>query len=145
MQISADEPRTREEIDQIRSYLEHELWTLKETSTHLAQHGNRKGEIDQNAYMESFLLHASYLIDFFFPTPIDQQFGIVVQHFVEGWPDREEMPTLLEDTRELAEKALVRSTYRNLDLLSKEHLAAICEEMESLRSQFEQSLTEGET
>ena len=132
-----DEPRTHEEIVQLRSHLEYEMRMLKDTAEYLTKHGHRVGESDMNAYLESFLLHATTLINFYFPPEQGAIYDVIARDFIPHWQDHVSLSDQLRRLREGADRGLGRLSYRTLDLPTKKQLAEIYKEMEALRSRFE--------
>ncbi len=135
-----DGPRTPEEINELRSGLEYEMWMLRKVAGYLTRHGTRVGEPDLNAYIESFLLHAATLIDFYFPPETGVIEDVIARDYVPAWDEDAGCSNLLRWTREAAGRGLGRISKRTLDLPTKAQVAAICEELEALRTKFELGL-----
>ena len=130
-------PRTQEEVNQLRSHLEYEMWMLKETVDYITLQGQRVGESDMNAYLESFLLHATTLVDFYFPFDPTVREDVIAEEFIPQWSDHVDLSDQLRRLRESANRGLGRLSYRTLELPTKKQLAAIYEELDSIRSRFE--------
>jgi len=130
-------PITQDELNRLRSHLEYEIWMLNETASYLSAHGQRIGEADMNAYLESFLLHASTMVDFFFPPAPGSRRDVIAEDFVPDWSMHVQISSQLVAIREMAGEGLGHLSYRNLELPTKEQLTGVCEELTSLRSQFE--------
>jgi hypothetical protein len=137
MAIAEDEPRTAEEINQLRSHIEYEMWMIKETADYLTEHGHRVGESDMNAYLESFLLHTVTMVNFYFPGGQDHIHDFVAHDFVPNWSDHVDISDQLVRIRQSADRGLGRLSYRSLELPTKKQLAAIYAELDSFRSRFE--------
>jgi len=130
-------PLTQDELNRLRSHLEYEIWMLNETASYLSAHGQRIGEADMNANLESFLLHANTMVDFFFPLAPGSRKDVIAEDFVPDWSMHVQISSQLLAIREVASGGLGRLSYRDLELPTKEQLVAVCEELASLRSQFE--------
>jgi len=134
---AAGEPKNAEEINQLRSHIEYEMWMIKETVNYMTKHGHQVGESNMNAYLESFLLHTVTMVNFYFPPGRDQIEDFVAYDFISSWPDNVELSDQLRRIRESADRGLGRLSYRSLELPKKKQLAAIYTELDSLRSKFE--------
>lgn len=110
---------------------------LKDTIEYLTLHGDRVGESDMNAYLESFLLHATTLINFYFPPGYGVIDDVIASDFIPHWQEHVTLSELLMIIRSSADRGLGRLSYRTLELPLKKQLAAIYDEFESLRSRFE--------
>ena len=137
MAPATDEPRTLEEITQLRSHIEYEMWMLKETVDYLSEHGQRVGKSDMNVYLESFLQHTTTLVNFYFPPGRDQIHDYVAYDFIPNWSDHVDLSDQLNRIRESADRGLGRLSYRSLELPTKKQITAIYGELDSLRSRFE--------
>ena len=133
----AGEPISVEDINQLRSHIEYEMWMIKETVDYLTRHGQRIGESNMNAYLESFLLHAVTMVNFYFPPGRDQIQDFVANDFIPNWSDNVDLSDKLARIRESADRGLGRLSYRSLELPTKKNLAIIYTELEALRSRFE--------
>ena len=133
----AGEPRSEEDINQLRSHIEYEMWMIKETIDYLTRHGHRVGESNMNACLESFLLHVVTMVNFYFPPGRDQIQDYVAYDFLPNWSDHVDLSDQLNRIRESADRGLGRLSYRSLELPKKKDLAAIYTELEALRSRFE--------
>ncbi len=134
---AAGEPKTVEDINQLRSHIEYEMWMIKETADYLIEHGQRVGESDMNAYLESFLLHTVTMVNFYFPPGRDRIHDFVAHDFIPNWSDHVDFSDQLRRIRESADRGLGRLSYRSLELPTKKQIAAINAELDSLRSRFE--------
>lgn len=133
----AGEPKSAEDINQLRSHIEYEMWMIKETAGYLTKHSQRVGESNMNAYLESFLLHTVTMVNFFFPPGRDKIHDFVAYDFIPDWSDKVDLSDQLHRIRESADRGLGRLSYRSLELPAKKNLAAINTELDSLRSKFE--------
>ena len=137
MPVSSTEPRTQEDVDQIRGHLEYELRVVRETSDYLSAHDSRVGEVDFDAFLESFMLHVTFLLDFFFPTVQSRSRDPMVLEFTPEWADRETISELLNRVRNKADTLLGGMSYYRIEMPTKKELAAVYAELEALRSRFE--------
>ncbi len=137
MPVSHAEPRTQEDVDQIRSQLEYEMRMVRETADYISAHGNRVGEVDLDAYLESFMLHVTFLLDFFFPTVHYNSRGPNVNEITPEWADREMISESLDRIRNNADNLLGGMSYFRIVFPTKKGLSAVCAELEALRSRFE--------
>ena len=131
---AAGEPKSVEDINQLRSHIEYEMWMIKETVDYLTKHGQRVGESNMNAHLESFLLHTITMVNFYFPPGRDQIQDFVAYDFIPNWSDHADLSDQLSRIRESADRGLGRLSYRSLELPAKKNLAAVYTELESLRS-----------
>ncbi len=131
------EQRSVEDINELRSHMEYEMWMIKETGDYLVEHGHRVGESNMNACLESFLLHTATIVNFYFPPGRDQIHDYVAYDFIPNWSDHVDLSDQLKRIRESADRGLGRLSYRSLELPAKKNLAAINTELDSLRSKFE--------
>ena len=137
MPVSQAEPITPEDVDQIRSQLVYEIRMARETAEYLTTYGNRVGEVEFDAYLESFMLHVTFLLDFFFPTVHYNSRGLNVNGIIPEWTDRETISEVLDRIRNKADNLLGGMSYFRAELPSKKELATVCAELETLRSRFE--------
>lgn len=135
--VSSGEAPTREDIDQLRSQLEYELRMVNETAGYLSTHGSRVGEVDLDAYLESHMLHVTFLLDFFFPTVHTCGRGPCATDLAPDWADREVISESLSRTRNKAEALLGGMSFFRIELPTKKEIAAVCAELEALRSRFD--------
>jgi len=131
------EPKTREDVDQLRIQLEYELRMVRETVGYISTHGNRVGEVDIDAFLESYFLHVGFLLDFFFPTVHSRSRGSSVLDFTPEWGERETISELLNQVRGKAETLLGGMSFFRMDLPTKKEMAAVVAELEALRARFE--------
>ena len=137
MPVSEAELITQEDLEQIRSQLVYEMRVVRETAEYLTMHGNRVGEVEFDAYLESFMLHVTFLLDFFYPTVHYNSRGPNVSRITPEWTDRETISEVLDRIRNKADILLGGMSYFRGELPTKKELAAVCVELEALRSRFE--------
>jgi len=135
--VSPLEPKTREDVNQLRRQLEYELRMVRETTGYIATHGNRIGEFDLDALLESYLLHVRFLLDFFFPTVQYHSRGPCALDFTPEWSDREKISELLNHVRNKGDSLLGGMSYFRVELPTKKEMTAVVTELEALRSRFE--------
>jgi hypothetical protein len=135
--VSPLEPPTREDIDQLRSQLEYELRMVRETIEYLSRHGSRVGEADLDAFLESYMLHVTFLLDFFFPTVHGSSRGPCAHEYAPDWADREKISELLARARSKADSLLGGMSFFRIELPTRKEMAAVSAELETLRSRFE--------
>ncbi|MFC1629431.1 hypothetical protein ACFL3H_10040 [Gemmatimonadota bacterium] len=135
--VSQAEPRSQEDVDQIRSQLEYEMRMVRETADYLSMHGKRVGEVDLDSFLESFMLHVTFLLDFFFPTAHYNSRGPNVNEITPEWADRETISESLNRIRNKADNLLGGMSYFRIELPTKKDLSTVCAELEALRTRFE--------
>jgi hypothetical protein len=131
---------TQEDVENLNRNLEYEVWMLRETSDYLADHREQVGQAVSNAYLESFLLHARSLIDFFFPPEPASMDRVIASDFVPDWSSHASLAPELAEIRETARRTLSRISYAAADFPRQQQLSGACDTLEDLREDFEELL-----
>lgn len=128
---------TQEEVEHLSGNLEYEIWMLREAVDYLARNRAQSGQPIANAYLESYLLHAASLIDFFFPSDALSRDRVVASDFVPDWSGHATIASELVEMRETARRFLNRLSYAAADYPRQQQITAVCEALEEIRETFE--------
>ena len=132
---------TQEDVENLSRNLEYEVWMLRETADYLVEHRGQVGQPVSNAYLESFLLHAGSLIDFFFPSEPASIDRVIASDFVPDWSGHASITPELAEIREAAHRTLCRISYAAADYPRQQEITAVCDALEDLRESFENLLS----
>ena len=132
---------TQEDVEHLNSNLEYEIWMLGETADYLSDHREQVGQPISNAYLESFLLHAKSLIDFFFPTEPASADRVIASDFVPDWANHASIRPELAEIRETARRTLSRISYAAAEYPRPQQITMVCDALEALREDFEELLS----
>jgi hypothetical protein len=133
-------PATQEEIDQVRGSLEYETWMLAATAKWLEKHRDKLGKPPANAHLESYLLHARNLIEFFFPTGPATVEQVIASDLVPDWAGHVSITPDLEELRDVARRHLARLSYTAADHPRPALIQEASRTLEGLREAFEDLL-----
>ena len=133
-------PPTQEEVDHILGSLEYETWMLRQTADWLEAHRDQVGQPAANAHLESYLLHAKNLTEFFFPTDPASYDYTLASDFVPDWSSHAVLMDELAELRDVARRHLSRLSFAASDYPRPHLIQEASRNLELLREAFEDLL-----